>query len=202
MAVSCVRRQRPDPRVGGHAVESSGRCPRCIERDAARDEPLTLIGARGHHDASRVSRTASSVTVSGGRHNQPLSRKLTYRASPMTMWSSTSTPINVPASASRRVSAMRDAPSRRLQSMHNAISHQASHTRRAPAHAADPLRQEQIVHRRFHCLEDLLFRAVVVTSYALVCLLLLTRERVSRGSQCARTLWAGKADRLRDWLHG
>ena len=86
--------------------------------------------------------------------------------------------------------------------MHNAFSHQASLTHRTPAHAAHPLRREQIVGRRFRRLEALLFRGMVVTSYGFVCFLLVTRERVSRGSQRAHTLWAGKADRLREWLHG
>ena len=56
--------------------------------------------------------------------------------------------------------------------------------------------------RLFRRLEELLFRGVVVTSYGFVCLLLVTRERVARGSQRAHTLWAGKTDRLRAWLHG
>ena len=41
VAVSRVRRQRADPRVGGHAVESAGRRPCDIGRHAAGDEPLT-----------------------------------------------------------------------------------------------------------------------------------------------------------------
>lgn len=97
---------------------------------------------------------------------------------------------------------MRDAPSRRLPTMHNASFQGASRTQCEAAHLADPLPQGQIVRRLFRQLEELLFRGVVVTSYGFVCLLLVTRERVSRGSQRAHKLWAGKADRLREWWHG
>ena len=96
---------------------------------------------------------------------------------------------------------MRDAPSRRLPTMHNASFQGASRTQCEPAQVANPPRREQIVRRRFRRFEELLLRGVVVTSYAFVCLLLVTRERVARGSQRAHTLWAGKADRLRAWLH-
>jgi hypothetical protein len=97
---------------------------------------------------------------------------------------------------------MRDAPSRRLPTMHNAFFQDASRTQCEPAHVAHPLRREQIVRRWFRRFEELLYRGVVVTSYGFVGLLLMTRERVARGSQRAQTLWAGKAERLREWLHG
>ena len=85
--------------------------------------------------------------------------------------------------------------------MHNASFQEASRTQCEPEHLTNPLRREQIVRRRFRRFEELLLRGVVVTSYGFVCLLLVTRERVARGWQRAHTLWAGKADRLREWLH-
>lgn len=97
---------------------------------------------------------------------------------------------------------MRDAPSRRLPNMHNTSFQGASRTQCEAAHVADPLPQGQIVRRLFRRLEELLLRGVVVPSHGLVRLLLMTRERVARGSQRAHILWAGKADRLREWLHG
>jgi hypothetical protein len=86
--------------------------------------------------------------------------------------------------------------------MHNASFQEASRTQCEPARVANPLQREQIVRQRFRGFEELLLRGVVVTSYGFVCVLLVTRERVARGSQRAQTLWAGKAERLREWLHG
>lgn len=86
--------------------------------------------------------------------------------------------------------------------MHNTFSQEASRTQCEPARAANPLQRGQIVHRGFRCFEELLLRGVVVTSYGFVGLLWVTKERVARGSQRAHTLWGGKADRLREWLHG
>lgn len=87
---------------------------------------------------------------------------------------------------------MRDVPSRRLPTMHNASFQEASRTQCEPARVANPPRRDQIVRRWFRRFEELLLRGVVVTSYGFVCLLLVTRERVARGSQRAHTLWAGK----------
>ena len=82
--------------------------------------------------------------------------------------------------------------------MHNESFQVTSRTQCERAQVANPPRREQIVRRRFRRFEELLFRGVVVTSYGFVCLLLVVRERVARGSQRAHTLWAGKADRLRE----
>lgn len=82
--------------------------------------------------------------------------------------------------------------------MHNTSFYEASRTQSKPEHVANPRRRERVVRLRFRRFEELLLRGVVVTSYGFVCLLLMTRERVARGSQRAHTLWAGKADRLRE----
>ena len=86
--------------------------------------------------------------------------------------------------------------------MHNASFQVTSRTQCERAQVANPHRRQQIVGRRFRRFEELLLRGVVVTSYGFVRLLLVTGERVARGSQRAQALWAGKTDRLRAWLHG
>ncbi len=98
---------------------------------------------------------------------------------------------------------MRDAPSWRLPIMHNTSSRNTSPAHCALAHVPNPPARRQIVRPWFRRAEELVFGAVVVTSYGFARFLEMCGERVTLGSQRMHTFWARKAQHLeRDRVDG